>query len=127
VRSKMMIGAIVAAALVALGCGVGDDTSGGGGLNLGGAEKSIVLEVTGADGAEQADITFGVGASQSQENGSALPWKKELTEDGALIIATVLAQNKGGGAISCRITIDGEVVKEATSTGEYAVVTCTND
>jgi hypothetical protein len=127
VRSKMMVVGLALVAAMVLACGATGDDTGGGGLNLSGDEKSIVFEVTGADGAEQADITFGVGASQSQENGSALPWSKELTDDSPLVIATVLAQNKGGGSISCKITIDGKVVKESTSTGEFAVVTCTND
>ena len=29
-----------------------------------------------------------------------------------------------GTTITCRITVDGEVIAEQTSTGEYAIVTC---
>jgi hypothetical protein len=85
------------------------------------AGRKIVLEVTGA---KKADITYGLDADQSQDNGARVPWKKELTSTETMTIVVVLAQNKGSGTISCKITLDGVVVKENSSKGEYAVVTC---
>lgn len=69
-----------------------------------------------------SNITYsGKGGNQSQETDVALPWKKENVETD---VAVVIAQNAGGGDITCRIVKDSEVKVEQTSTGEYAVVTC---
>ncbi len=86
-------------------------------------DKTVVLEVTGP---AQADVTYGTGSDQSQDNGATLPWRKELTSKDAVLVAVVTAQNKGSGEIACKITVDGKVVKENKSSGEFAVVTCSN-
>lgn len=127
-------------ALVLLVCGIGvaiaAATQGGGksdtqgpGAQTGAADtknnagkKTVILEVTGA---KAADVTYGLNANQSQENDAKVPWKKTLTSGETLTIATVVAQNKGSGTISCKVTVNGKVVKENSSKGEYAVVTCT--
>ncbi|MCW6008517.1 MmpS family protein [Micromonospora sp. CPCC 205371] len=80
------------------------------------------MEVTGA---KSADITYGLGADQSQEQGAKLPWKKTLKSSEALVIPTIVAQNKGGGTINCKITVDGKVIKETAPKARSAVVTCT--
>jgi hypothetical protein len=129
VRSKIATIALTFLAATAIACGAGSsDTAGPGsqddGTEAKSGDKTIVLEVTGAKAG--ADITYGLGTDQSQEQGAKVPWKKELTSSESLIIATVVAQNKGSGEIKCKITIDGEVVKENKSSGEFAVVTCNN-
>jgi hypothetical protein len=44
---------------------------------------------------------------------------------GAIAPLSLVAQNgSSGGDITCRITVDGEVVGESTSSRQYAVVTC---
>ncbi|MFY1669480.1 MmpS family transport accessory protein [Plantactinospora sp. WMMB334] len=125
-RATTALLTVVAVTLLACGSG-GGDTLGpgaqGGDSAPAKGEKKILLEVTGA---KSADITYGLGTDQSQEQGAKVPWKKELTSSEALLIVTLLAQNKGSGTIGCKITIDGEVVKENTSKGEFAVVTCNN-
>lgn len=128
-RNKLTVFALSIVAATALACGAGsEDTAGPGAQDNkadGGAkkgDKTVVLEVTGA---KTADITYGLGADQSQEQGAKLPWKKTLTSSEAMVIPTLLAQNKGGGTIACKITIDGKLVKENKSSGEFAVVTCT--
>lgn len=126
--SRTNIALFTVAAATLLACGSGGDAAGPGAQDDAGDKKSggksIVLEVTGA---KSADITYGLGADQSQEQGAKVPWKKELTSKESLLIATIVAQNKGSGTIGCKITIDGKVAKENTSKGDYAVVTCTND
>ncbi|MEO3930929.1 MmpS family transport accessory protein [Micromonosporaceae bacterium B7E4] len=125
-RSLTTIGLSIAA-VSALACGMGStDTAGPGAQGEPAAQadgKKIVLEVTGA---KSADITYGVGADQSQDQGVKVPWKKEMTSKESFLIVSLVAQNKGRGTIACKITIDGKVAKENKSTGEYAVVTCTN-
>ena len=129
-RNKTLIAGLAAAATIALACSSGGtDTAGPGAQDTDGAgdksaKKTIVLEVSGA---KKADITYGLNSDQSQDNGAKVPWKKSLSSGEAMVIATVVAQNKGSGSISCKITVDGKVVKENTSKGEYAVVTCTTD
>lgn len=133
-RTRMTLVAVAALAVVGIACGSGGgDTAGPGAQDNDGSpaaavgakegEHTIVLEVTGA---KAADITYGLGADQSQEQGAKVPWKKTLKSSEALIIATVLAQNKGTGAIGCKITIDGKLAKENTSKGQYALVSCTS-
>ncbi|QOC95103.1 hypothetical protein D0Q02_07695 [Micromonospora craniellae] len=120
---------------MAIACGAGEsDTAGpgaqdqaAGAVDKGSGkkgEKEIILEVTGP---KTADVTYGLGADQSQDNGAKLPWKKKLTSTETIIIPTVVAQSKGSSKIECKITIDGEVVKENASEGQFAVVTCTAD
>ncbi|WIN00368.1 MmpS family transport accessory protein [Actinoplanes oblitus] len=129
-RNKSFIAALAVTAAIGIACSSGGaDTAGPGAQDTaadGSAakKKSIVLEVTGA---KKADITYGLNSDQSQDNGVKVPWKKTMSSGEAMIVATVLAQNKGAGTIKCRITVDGKVVKENASKGEYAVVTCTTD
>jgi len=88
----------------------------------------IVFSVIG-NGAPTADITFGYTADLQQENGAKLPWTKEVDAKGDVVLPTItaLSNGEGAGSISCKITVDGKVVKENQSTGAFAVVTCTAD
>jgi hypothetical protein len=118
------------AAMTAIACGsAGEDTAGPGAQGepeKASAGKKIVMEVT-ASKSKKASVTYGLNADQSQDNEAKLPWKKELTSAEALTIASLVAQNSGSGEISCKISVDGKVVKENKSKGEYAVVTCSAD
>lgn len=50
------------------------------------------------------------------------------TSNESLLIVSLIAQSKGtSGDISCKITVNGAVVKENKSSGEYAVVICSNN
>lgn len=119
------------AAVTAIACSsAGEDTAGpgaqGGETEKASTGKKIVMEVT-ASKSKKASVTYGLNADQSQDNEAKLPWKKELSSAEALTIVSVVAQNSGSGEISCKITVDGKVVKENKSKGEYAVVTCSAD
>ncbi len=87
----------------------------------------VVYEVIGKGTA--GNVTYmKEGFSQEQQTNAKLPFKKELQfkdKVGSLAPLSLVAQNGGsGGDITCRITVDGEVVGESTSSGQYAVVTC---
>jgi|MudIll2142460700_1097286.scaffolds.fasta_scaffold02384_6 hypothetical protein len=97
---------------------------GGSGTSGPASDHRIKFEVTGPPSSNS--ITYSVGVDQAQENGAKLPWTKELSSSRWPLIASVVAQSDGTGVISCRITVDGKVVKENSSSGQYAVVTCTN-
>lgn len=135
-RTKLITVGVSVLALVAIACSAGEsDTAGPGAQDqvseTGDAnsenegDTTIVMEVTGP---KTADITYSLGADSSQENGATLPWKKELTSKESFLLPNIVAQmGSGSGKIECKITIDGELVKENASSGEYAVVTCTAD
>ena len=87
----------------------------------------VVYEVLGSG--KGGNITWmKEGFSQEQQTTAKLPWRKELQfkdQVGAFAPLSLVAQNGAkGGDITCRITVDGEIVGESTSSGQYAVVTC---
>lgn len=70
------------------------------------------------------NISYGANGTTQQNNRAQLPWRAEEAGNGRFSVYSLVAQNGGGGEISCRISVDGEVVDEATSKGEYAVASC---
>lgn len=121
-RTGRTLGLVALLLLVLCGSGIAAVViATGGGTKS--ATHTVVLEVSGP---ATADITYGIGADQSQETDATVPWRKELTSDNAVLITVLLAQSKGTGPINCKITVDGAVVKQNTSTGEFAIVTCSN-
>lgn len=124
-------------ALVILGSAIG--VAGGGGnqpaAGGGGTEPAqqapdkpakVVYEVTGTGTA--SNISYGASDGISQKTGATLPWKHTEPYDGGYDFFTLTAQNgNNGGEITCRITVDGEVIKENTSSGPYAVVSCSGN
>ena len=94
------------------------------------AGSVVVYEVTGSGTA--GNVTYmKEGFSQEQQTSAKLPWRKELQFEekvGGFAPLSLVAQNgANSGDITCRITVDGEVVGESTSNGQYAVVTCTGN
>lgn len=89
-------------------------------------EAVIVYEVSGD--APSADITYstyGDEMTTNQETVTELPWRKEVSttgivKDGQLIVST----GADGGSVTCKLTVDGEVVKTATASGTFAMATC---
>lgn len=89
--------------------------------------STVVYEVIGQGTAN--NVTYmKEGFSQEQQTAAKLPFRKELQfkdEVGSFAPLSLVAQNGArGGDITCRITVDGKVVGESTSSGQYAVVTC---
>jgi hypothetical protein len=132
-RTRATIAGLGALAAMAIACSSGGaDTEGPGAqgnaadatTSAGDAKKSIVLEVTGP---AKADITYLLNSDTSQENGRKLPWKKTLTSSEAATIVSLSAQNSGSGTITCKITMNGKVVKTNKSKGQYSIVSCEAD
>jgi hypothetical protein len=63
----------------------------------------------------------------SSATGQKLPFSKTVTEKQGLIPVYSVTGTNGltGSDISCKITVDGKVVAEQTSTGQFASVDCT--
>ncbi|MGH8933017.1 MAG: MmpS family transport accessory protein [Egibacteraceae bacterium] len=117
--TSLLTAAVLAAALTACGSVPGT-----------GGTAVVVYEVSGPTQAN--NITYGANGSAgvAQENEVTLPWRKEVTMEkglGAVAVPQVTAQNAGDGTITCRISVDGEVVTEVTSQGQYAIASCASE
>lgn len=94
--------------------------------------RTVHYEVT-SDGATLNSVTYLTindgQASQQQDNATAAPWSKdvEITDEGLFsssVFSLVAQAGDGATTITCKITADGKTIQEATSTGPYAVATC---
>lgn len=127
-RSKILA-AVLAVPLVAttLACGGTPKDPRGPGVTdkqTGKSERIVVFEVAGT-AASASNITYGLGGNMSQDNGQKLPWSKQAKSTDAFLFTSLSAQSAGGsGTITCKVTVDGKLVAENTSQGQYAVVTC---
>ena len=89
--------------------------------------RHVVYEVFG-DG-DVADITYtdDGGTHTAQAQNAGLPFRKEFQlEEAAFQVFTLSAQNAEEGPITCRITVDGEVIHEATSVGAWELALCSD-
>lgn len=83
----------------------------------------VVYEITGSEGVNS--ITYGKGGQTSQNTDAELPWSKKAQASDGVEFYSLSAQNgQSGGDITCKITVDGKVLAENTSNGQYAVVSC---
>jgi hypothetical protein len=91
-------------------------------------QDTIVYTITGGHAGNITYIQPGESFQESQiTDRTKLPWSKTWTLDPSgyeQFGLTIEAQNSGGGTIGCSITVDGKVIAQNSSSGEYAVVTC---
>jgi hypothetical protein len=77
-----------------------------------------------------ADITIETPSGQSQHQGVAVPMTTSNGTAGLIFhmqsgaFVYIAAQNTGDGTISCSISVDGVVTLTNTSSGEFAIATC---
>lgn len=62
-------------------------------------------------------------AQPEQANFTSLPWSYTMTTTNPAVIANVVAQGNGDG-IGCRITVNGAIKDEQSSTAHYAQTFC---
>lgn len=116
----LVVVVIVVIAIAAVAMSGGDSKSITG--TTGTKDGTVTYVVTGPD---KASMTYTDGGTNTaQENNAKLPWKKTVPIGDTVITYQVSAQNAGTGNITCKILLDGKVVKTNTSKGEYAIVTC---
>ena len=87
-------------------------------------EVTVTYEVTGTGDA--VAITYsGRDFNIAQDTGVSLPWSKDVVIDG-LGKTVTLTGTRGGddGTVTCRISANGKVVSEQTSTGPFASAVC---
>ncbi|WP_309115951.1 MmpS family transport accessory protein [Saccharothrix sp.] len=90
------------------------------------AARVVLYEVLGSGTANNITYTTDGLTSTEQVGQAPLPWSKqiELPPGEAMQFVSIVAQaGKGTTEITARITVDGKVVKEGKSSGQYAVVT----
>ncbi|MBF6074278.1 hypothetical protein IU498_06495 [Nocardia beijingensis] len=88
-----------------------------------GKGKTVVYEII--SDSDLNSVTYWDENSEiQQETGADAPWSKTITNTSTAVIAGVGAQTNGT-SVTCRVTVDGKVKDEKTSTGKYAVVNCT--
>lgn len=98
-------------------------------LTAGGTSQSnnhqVTYEVSGDGSVAVSYISDGLSA-QEQITSVTLPWAKQFTVRQKPINVWVIVRRLSDqtGAITCRVLVDGRVVKKATSTGS-AAATCT--
>lgn len=81
------------------------------------------------NGSTASSVTYSIpnGAfSQSQVGDASIPWSVTLPISGSFNAFVLLAQAGDGNSISCAITINGQIVDQQTSTGQYTIVTCSH-
>lgn len=129
-RYRMLPAVLVLAATAACSVptsGVGANPVTPGQLSPGAGSAKVVYEVIGKGPASNVTYAADGGGSIAQEASVKLPWRKEVSVERGFAITTVSAQNAGSGQITCRISVDGQLVKELTSTGQYSMVSCTGE
>lgn len=75
------------------------------------------------DGQGPASLTYANSTGGTEQHRVTLPWTETFTaRPGQFLYLS--AQDDGGiGLIVCSITVDGKIVKDATSKGEYTIAT----
>jgi hypothetical protein len=105
------------------------------GVNGSGETRAVVYTIESDAASVSATYTTidGGNLGQSQETAVAAPWTKELEVSDAAFSSYTLTAGMNpvldgsapdGTTITCRITVDGEVVAEQTSSGQFAIATC---
>lgn len=109
------------AALVAAGGGVNPNGPGNPAPPEGGSQQVVYT----VNGESAMNVTYGANGQTSQQTNPTLPWTTSGPAEGSFGFYSLTAQNgQSGGEISCRIEVGGKVLAENTSSGPYAVVTC---
>lgn len=75
------------------------------------------------DGEGPASVTYANATEGTEQRNVTLPWTETFTASHGQFLY-VSAQDKGGiGLIVCSISVDGKIVKDATSKGEFTIAT----
>lgn len=75
-----------------------------------------------------SSINYLTANGSQQANGQSLPWtysaQLRALRSGAAVVVTAQRASGDDGTITCTIKVDGVVAATNTSSGQYAVVTC---
>ncbi len=85
--------------------------------------KQVTYEVYGPGDTTGSVSYLDKNAQSEQANFTSLPWTYTITTTVPAVIANVVAQGYSDN-IGCRITVNGEVKDEQSSTGRHAQTSC---
>lgn len=98
--------------------------------NTGGGDV-VTYEVTGSGKATNVTYIKDKNMGQEQVAAASLPWSKQVTFDGGTFSfqpLSLVAQNgQSGGNITCKISKNGKEITSSTSSGPFAMVTCSGN
>lgn len=146
----IVVGVLILIAIIASIAGGGDDDTEGTGETATSQPEAPATDETGSaaepasepeqspqnsglrweaetSGGTPMDITYvGENFNITQQQDQASPWTATIDVDSRMDVmgANMSAQNNGGGNVTCRVYWDGELVNENTSSGEFAIATC---
>lgn len=90
------------------------------------AAHTVVFEAVGSGGATSAgNITYSVKFDIKQETGVPLPYSKEIKVDDVPYLYLWVQNASEKGKVTCRIKVDGKVVRRSVADGPYGVCTVT--
>lgn len=93
----------------------------GGGEDTQTGRYTVVFEVVGSGGADVANIIIGTNYDIKQSSGLPLPYRKEVRTAAIGHLYLWVQNGVRKGAITCRIIVDGKVVREETQATPYEV------
>ncbi|HTZ13785.1 MAG TPA: MmpS family transport accessory protein [Mycobacterium sp.] len=85
--------------------------------------KQVIYEVYGPGGATGSVSYLDKNAQPEQANFTGLPWTLTITTTVPAVMANLVAQGNSDN-IGCRITVNGVVKDEQTSSGHHAQTSC---
>lgn len=126
-RRRRTAPAILSAVVVGVGASMSGGATaaanaGGHPLNTSG-DPLIRYEVSGAPGTAEY-LTYEKDFTQAHEANVTLPWSKQFRDTPPGHTLLLSAQGHGAGSITCRILVDGNLVSQATASGQPARTVC---
>lgn len=83
----------------------------------------IRYEVTGVPGTAEY-LTYEIDFTQAHETNVNLPWSKQFRDAPGGHTLVLSAQGTGNSTLTCRIFMDGQLVSQATASGQPARTMC---
>jgi hypothetical protein len=79
----------------------------------------------GGTGRNRVDLTYENASGNSQQETINVPWSIEFQAPaGQFVYLSGQLAVRGASTVTCKILVDGEVLEEATSQGEYVIASC---
>lgn len=79
----------------------------------------------GGTGRNSVDLTYENASGNSQQETINVPWSIEFQAPaGQFVYLSGQLAVRGKSTVTCKILVDGQVVEEAESEGEYVIATC---
>jgi hypothetical protein len=92
------------------------------------ANQTITVAYDAGGDAKNATVdysSFANGSFSDSTQQVSLPWHKDVTATGLLSAGTLtVTAGADGGSVSCKVTVDGQLKKQETATGPFAIASC---